>query len=108
MAAERDCKVLMVAEKPSIAKSIAVILSQSRNNIKYSGICKQCPIHEFTGPFEGRQAYFKVTSVLGHVMKTEFDKDYRNWHETKPVSSSSKLICFLDDYLFARLFYTAV
>ena len=66
--------VLMVAEKPSIAKSVAGILSNGHCSTNQSHVCKKCPVHEFTGQFLGSSARIKVTSVLGHVLKVEFDK----------------------------------
>jgi reverse gyrase len=87
MAAGRDGagKVLMVAEKPSIARSIADILSRKTHHTHKSAVCGKCPVHEFGGEFRGRSVGIKVTSVLGHVMKVEFDKEYRNWDDTDPV-----------------------
>jgi DNA topoisomerase-3 len=87
MAAGRDGagKVLMVAEKPSIARSIADILSRKTHHTHKSAVCGKCPVHEFGGEFRGRSVGIKVTSVLGHVMKVEFDKEYRNWDDTDPA-----------------------
>ena len=90
MASIRDrepysCKVLMVAEKPSIARSIADILSNRKSHVKKSGVSAKCSIHEFSGDFRGRPALIKVTSVLGHVMKVEFNQEFRDWDKTDPV-----------------------
>lgn len=80
--------VLMVAEKPSIARSVAGILSHGKHSTNQSLVCKKCPVHEFTGQFMGSSARIKVTSVLGHVLKVEFDKDYRNWTQVDPASTA--------------------
>ena len=86
MARDSMPAVLMVAEKPSIAKSVAGILSHGQHSTNQSPVCKKCPVHEFTGQFMGSSARMKVTSVLGHVLKVEFDKEYRNWTQVDPVS----------------------
>ena len=51
------CTVMMVAEKPSIALSIAESLSQ--NFDKKTGLSKGIPIYTFQGKFQGLPAYFK-------------------------------------------------
>jgi len=61
--------VLMVAEKPSIASSIAHILGGSDVNTR-KGISPMCPVDEFNGSFRGGSAFFRVTSVAGHVYGT--------------------------------------
>lgn len=83
--------VLMVAEKPSVALAIAKIVSEGRvchkdthlthfwrNNTDTSHHtqmtsdkrgCNICSIHEFTAPFLGKPAHYKVTSVVGHVYR---------------------------------------
>lgn len=73
--------VLMVAEKPSICTAIAQALS--KNNMNSRG--KTPPIHEFEGTFQGKQAFFKVTSVVGHIFSVDFPKQYQNWENVKPA-----------------------
>lgn len=48
--------VLMVAEKPSIAQSIASVLGGGRLTTRR----KRVPVHEFPGTFEGRGCDFRV------------------------------------------------
>jgi DNA topoisomerase-3 len=64
----------MVAEKPSIALSIAEALSH--NISKKSGPAKSIPIYTFRGTFMGMSANFKVTSVAGHVYNRDFPPQY--------------------------------
>lgn len=64
----------MVAEKPSIALSIAEALS--RNFVKKTGPARACPIYTYRGTFMGMSANFKVTSVAGHVYNRDFPKEY--------------------------------
>ena len=55
----------MVAEKPSIAESISYALAAKPSLvIKKSA---RLPIYLFPGEIFGERAYFKVTSVAGHV-----------------------------------------
>merc|ERR1711892_958358 len=76
--------VLMVAEKPSLANSIAFILSNGRMNTRLgkSGACK---IHEYEGTYKGERAQFRVTSVCGHVFSIDFEAQYNNWDKTDPA-----------------------
>uniref|UniRef100_A0A8C4WGZ8 DNA topoisomerase n=1 Tax=Gopherus evgoodei TaxID=1825980 RepID=A0A8C4WGZ8_9SAUR len=63
--------VLMVAEKPSLAQSIAKILSRG-NMSSHKGLNGACSVHEYTGSFIGQSVHFKMTSVCGHVMTLDF------------------------------------
>ncbi|KAI3635292.1 hypothetical protein MIR68_006858 [Amoeboaphelidium protococcarum] len=71
-------KILCVAEKPSIAKSLATILSDN-NFQSRQGQHKYCRNFCFGYKFQGRQCDFTVTSVLGHLIETDFSKEYRKW-----------------------------
>ncbi|BBM98000.1 DNA topoisomerase III [Marchantia polymorpha subsp. ruderalis] len=72
--------VLMVAEKPSIALSIATILSSRQMNTRRSFL----EVHEFDGNFRGSNVRYKVTSVIGHVLSIDFPPKYQNWDTTNP------------------------
>uniref|UniRef100_A0AAR2M594 DNA topoisomerase n=1 Tax=Pygocentrus nattereri TaxID=42514 RepID=A0AAR2M594_PYGNA len=63
--------VLMVAEKPSLAQSIAKILSKG-NCSSRKGLNGACSVHDYTGSFMGQNVRFKMTSVCGHVMSLDF------------------------------------
>lgn len=52
-------EVLMVAEKPQLAQSLAKILSQGSLRSR-RGMNGACSVHEYTGTFRGQQAKFKV------------------------------------------------
>ncbi|XP_072839824.2 DNA topoisomerase 3-beta-1 isoform X1 [Pogona vitticeps] len=81
--------VLMVAEKPSLAQSIAKILS--RGNISSrKGLNGACSVHEYSGSFAGQSAHFKMTSVCGHVMTLDFIGKYNNWDKVDPAELFSK------------------
>ena len=81
-------KVLMVAEKPSLARSLAEILSRKKCRKRRSS-CSACDVYEFEGvfPAEGQQAAFKMTSVCGHVMSIDFLPKYNKWDQVDPVSN---------------------
>lgn len=77
--------VFMVAEKPSLAESIAKSLSNKRNSSR-RGFNGACSIHEWTGQFMSEQVRFKMTSVCGHVMNVDFLSRYNSWDKVDPVS----------------------
>ncbi|XP_023029815.2 DNA topoisomerase 3-beta [Leptinotarsa decemlineata] len=76
--------VFMVAEKPSLAASLANILSNGNNTSK-KGFNGACSIHEWNGTFLGAPARFKMTSVCGHVFGVDFISKYNNWDRVDPV-----------------------
>lgn len=71
--------ILMVAEKPSIAKAIADALSY-RQPRQRRGISRALPVYEFTTdrfmPIDGK-CLVRVTSVVGHVYSLGFDFDQK-------------------------------
>ena len=81
--------VLMVAEKPSLARSLAEILSKKQCRRRKSA-CSACDVYEFEGFFppggSGARATFKMTSVCGHVMSLDFQPQYNKWEAIDPVS----------------------
>jgi DNA topoisomerase-3 len=77
--------VPMVAEKPSLALSIAQILSNHHVNTR-KGFNGACSIHDWNGSFQGHSnVKFKMTSVCGHVMSLDFPSKYNNWDRVDPV-----------------------
>ncbi|KAK9732423.1 Toprim domain [Popillia japonica] len=76
--------VFMVAEKPSLASSLASILSNGKNSSR-RGFNGSCTIHEWRGTFKNEQAQFKMTSVCGHVMSLDFLGKYNNWDRVDPI-----------------------
>jgi DNA topoisomerase-3 len=74
-------KILMVAEKPSIAKAIAEALSRgNRPPRQRQGISRALPVYEFTtndfAPVNSK-CLVRVTSVVGHVYSLGFDVDQK-------------------------------
>ncbi|CAI7993512.1 DNA topoisomerase 3-beta-1 [Geodia barretti] len=80
--------VLMVAEKPSLARSLAEILSKKQCRRRKSD-CSACDVYEFEGIFPpgggGVRVTFKMTSVCGHVMSLDFQPQYNKWEQIDPV-----------------------
>lgn len=76
--------VLMVAEKPSLAASLANILSNGKNSSR-KGFNGACSIHEWNGTFMNSQARLKMTSVCGHVLGVDFISKFNNWDRVDPV-----------------------
>ncbi|CEG40110.1 dna topoisomerase [Plasmopara halstedii] len=77
-------KVLNVAEKPSVAKEIANILSSGRLQ-RRAGLSKYNAIFEFPYQIQGQQVQMVVTSVIGHIMELEFQDSFRSWNSCDPV-----------------------
>ena len=75
---------LMVAEKPSLAESIAKILSDGKYKSR-RGIASSCPVHEYMASLFGKPTEFKITSVAGHVFSIDFPKQFNNWDSVEPI-----------------------
>lgn len=73
--------VLMVAEKPSLARSIAEFLSNGRLTSRPGSL----DVHFWDGIFQGQPAKFKMTSVIGHVYSIDFPPTFQNWSQTNPA-----------------------
>ncbi|XP_053691267.1 DNA topoisomerase 3-beta [Sabethes cyaneus] len=75
---------LLVAEKPSLAASLASILSDGKYSTR-KGSNNACSIHEWYGPFLGELIRFKMTSVCGHIMGLEFAGKFNSWDKVDPA-----------------------
>ncbi|KAL3994763.1 DNA topoisomerase family protein [Acanthocheilonema viteae] len=76
--------VIMVAEKPMLAESIAKILADGKVE-KRKGWNNICSVSEYRGQFQGQSAMFKVTSTCGHIMSLDFPSKMNNWEKVDPV-----------------------
>uniref|UniRef100_A0A8C5BM73 DNA topoisomerase n=1 Tax=Gadus morhua TaxID=8049 RepID=A0A8C5BM73_GADMO len=81
--------VLMVAEKPSLALSIAKILSKGSCSSR-KGLNGACSVHDYQGSFQGQAARFKMTSVCGHVLSLDFIGKYNDWDKVDPAELFSQ------------------
>lgn len=80
-------KVLCVAEKPSIAKSIAGILAGDGRSSNRPGKDKYCRNYDLTYNLAPHGwVNMTITSVLGHLTSTDFPEQYRAWHSCDPVA----------------------
>ncbi|KAJ6225386.1 hypothetical protein RDWZM_003931 [Blomia tropicalis] len=67
----RKISVLMIAEKPALAKTLSTILSNGQMQCRKTRVCN---VYEYKGSFlQHEEVQFKFTSVLGHVFEIEFD-----------------------------------
>ena len=66
--------VYMVAEKPSLASSIANILSDKKCSTR-KGFNGACNVHEWSGSFLGANAKYKMTSV-SFILEKPIDEKY--------------------------------
>ncbi|PIA28480.1 hypothetical protein AQUCO_06900036v1 [Aquilegia coerulea] len=82
----RPIRVLNVAEKPSVAKSVATILSGGTNfcpsRLSHSQYNR---IFEFHYTIRNQPCEMLVTSVTGHLMEIDFDDRYRKWNSCDPA-----------------------
>ena len=93
--------ILMVAEKPSLAASLAKILSNGQMGTR-KGSNGACSIHEYTTKFPatGENVRVKFTSVCGHVMSLDFVGKYNNWDKVDPVSKMKHEVACLPNTVF--------
>lgn len=76
--------VLMIAEKPSLAQSLANILSNGKYKSR-KAFNNSCSVHEYKSVFRGQKdVFFKFSSVCGHVFSTNFMGKYNNWDKVEP------------------------
>ncbi|XP_055539018.1 DNA topoisomerase 3-beta isoform X2 [Wyeomyia smithii] len=75
---------LLVAEKPSLAVSLALILSDGKYSTR-RGLNNACSVHEWYGNFLGELTRFKMTSVCGHIMGLEFAGKFNSWDKVDPA-----------------------
>ncbi|XP_054821592.1 DNA topoisomerase 3-alpha isoform X2 [Prosopis cineraria] len=81
----RTINVLNVAEKPSVAKSVAAILSRSQGMRVREGRSRYNKIFEFNYAIRGQPCHMLFTSVTGHLMELEFEERYRKWLSCDPA-----------------------
>ncbi|KAI8141544.1 DNA topoisomerase [Fennellomyces sp. T-0311] len=71
-----DLKVLMVAEKPSLAESLSRLLAPGGH---FETHRRTTPVHEWKGSFGNDPAQIRFTSVTGHVYNIDFTSEYNSW-----------------------------
>ena len=82
-------RVLMVAEKPSIAQAIAGALSPDGRWSKRRGISPSAPCFDFQGDLvvggQRHEATITATSTVGHMWSLDFPKEYNDQNRVDPV-----------------------
>ncbi|RHZ46274.1 hypothetical protein Glove_627g32 [Diversispora epigaea] len=79
-------KVLCVAEKPSIAKSTTQILSLGAYSFRASKN-KYIKNYDFKCKHQGNQMVdVTMTSVLGHLLASDFTSEYSSWDKVSPLT----------------------
>ncbi|EJD03211.1 prokaryotic type I DNA topoisomerase [Fomitiporia mediterranea MF3/22] len=76
-------RVLCVAEKPSIARSITGILSGGQYNTRAT---RNKYIKNYDFDYPQTRSTFTVTAVSGHLMEHDFDEAYRSWGSCDPFT----------------------
>ncbi|CAK9027740.1 unnamed protein product, partial [Durusdinium trenchii] len=76
-------QVLMVAEKPSVARLVAECLCGEGRGDRVRerrGLAAACPVLEFVAVFPptGQRSVITMTSVIGHIFQLEFDGQLSN------------------------------
>ncbi|RIA93631.1 DNA topoisomerase [Glomus cerebriforme] len=77
-------KVLCVAEKPSVAKEIAKILSGNRFVMRNSRI-NYIKNYEFKCHLNRKEVQVIITSVCGHINALDFPSQYAKWESCSPT-----------------------
>ena len=78
--------VLMVAEKPSIAQTVANALAAGQHVAKRKGVSPVAPVYEFRGAFRGYAANYRVTSTVGHMWSLDFPREYNDVNKVEPAA----------------------
>ena len=83
-AREMPAKALSVAEKPSVARELAQILSGGQFQTR-DGPSRYNKHFTFGCMLDGQQCDMTVTSVTGHLMEMDFEEQYRKWGSCDPI-----------------------
>ena len=78
--------ILMIAEKPSIARTISKILCTNKYKNTFEDLSSQygwC-YYTFNGKFKGKEASFTVSSVAGHLYENDFLRIHQNNQDMDP------------------------
>ncbi|KAJ7282890.1 prokaryotic type I DNA topoisomerase [Mycena rebaudengoi] len=76
-------RVLCVAEKPSISKSISQILSGGQLTVRNTG---SNFIKNYDFPYPQGNAHYTVTCVAGHLTSHDFYDTHKKWNSCEPIA----------------------
>lgn len=79
---QQRIRVLVVAEKPTVAKGIASILCPGARRSPTGA--QYVSLYEFEHQIRGQVCDFAVTAVCGHLMGYDFHESFRKWHSCAP------------------------
>jgi hypothetical protein len=82
--------VLVVAEKPSIAKALSELLGHVAGE-EWGGK-HRLPVFERDGNLLGTQCRFRITSVAGHVCSLDFTSESQSWTVDPLTLFSAKVV----------------
>lgn len=79
--------ILSVAEKPSVAKSLAEIIAGcSPDSIRRNGFSIYNKIYDIPNcSFRGQPCKMSMTSVSGHLLELDFDIKFKSWANCSPI-----------------------
>ena len=83
---ERAMNILSVAEKPSVAKELARIISKGQHSSRQGHSIYNRIFDIEHCMFKDSPAKMKMTSVSGHMMELEFDPQYKTWSSCPPIA----------------------
>ncbi len=83
---QRGSVVLHVAEKPSIAEALAKAFAPDGHYTTQAAHPLHTALHTFKAPFlSAPDCTFRVTSVAGHVFRTDYEQGFESWEQTDPL-----------------------
>lgn len=93
-------KILCVAEKPSIAKAVAQILSGGQFQASNTRI-NYIKNYKFSCRFpEWGQCDVVFTSVAGHLTEADFEQPYNKWGQFPPIALfEARIVSFVPDVI---------
>ena len=77
-------KIVCVAEKPSLSKSISAILSGGHSRSENTDN-KYIKNYKFNALYQQRQCDVTMTALLGHLMELEFGPELSQWNQATIV-----------------------
>ena len=93
-------RVLLVAEKPSIAKTVAQHLSGNQLTV-HNTTNRYVKNYDFTFRFPpslGGECNATMTSVIGHIMHHDFEQRTRKWNSCPPAQLfDSQTVAFVSE-----------
>lgn len=90
-------RVLMVAEKPSIAQAVANALAQGSPVRKRKGVSPSAPVFEYEGDFMGAPAEMRCTSTVGHMWSLDFGREFNDQGKVQPIELFDAPTVHLED-----------